>query len=88
MDRERLKNLWEQVHSSLTRKVGREALVFAFFLAVSAGFWLMQALREDYEMEVQIPVTLLNVPEGTVITQELPPQITVKVKDRGSTLFQ
>ena len=84
MDRERLQILWDNVHSSMTRKLGREALVFAFFLLVSAGFWLLQTMREEYEMEVKVPVALVNVPEGTVITQELPSEITVMLKDRGS----
>lgn len=88
MDRERLQTLWENVHSSLTRKLGREALVFTFFLAVSAVFWFMQTMREDYEMELQVPVALVNVPEGVVVTQDLPQQITVKLKDRGSSLLQ
>ena len=88
MDRERLQILWDNVHSSMTRKLGREALVFAFFLLVSAGFWLLQTMREEYEMEVKVPVALVNVPEGTVITQELPSEITVMLKDRGSMLFQ
>lgn len=88
MDRERLQNLWENVQSSLTRKLGREALVFTFFLAISTVFWLLQTLRDDYEMEVAVPVALVNVPEGTVITQELPDKIIVKLKDRGSTLIQ
>ena len=88
MDRERLRLFGENLKNFLNSKLSREVLVFAFFFAVSAGFWLLQTLHEDYEMEVEIPMTLQNVPVGIVITEELPEQIVVKVKDRGSTLFR
>lgn len=88
MDRERLQLFGDNLKAFLNSKLSREILVFAFFFIVSAGFWLLQTLHEDYEMEVQIPMSLEDVPMGTVITQELPSEITVKVKDRGSTLLR
>lgn len=88
MDRERLQLLGDNLKGFLNSKLSRETLVFVFFIIVSAGFWLLQTLHEDYEMDLQFPLTLENVPNGIVITEELPERITVKVKDRGSSLFR
>ncbi len=87
MDTERLQLLWDNLKSFLTRKVSREALVFAFFFVVSASFWLLQTLHEEYEMDLRVPMSLKNVPDETVVTEELPSMITLKVRDRGSSLI-
>ena len=88
MDRERLQLLGENLKTFLTSRVSREISVFIFFLVVSAGFWLLQTLHEDYEMTVEVPMRLKNVPNGTVVTEDLPATIDVTVKDRGSTLIR
>lgn len=87
MDRERLRLFGENIRTFLLSKKSREVLVFLFFLLVSAGFWLLQTLQEEYETEIHIPLSLSHVPTGVVITSELPSEVTVTVKDRGTTLL-
>lgn len=87
MDRARLHFISESIKTFLLSKKSRELLVFLFFLAVSATFWLMQTLHEEYEMEVHIPLTLTDIPVGVVVTTEPPSEISVRVKDRGSSLL-
>lgn len=65
---------------------GHELLVFCFFLAVSFGFWLLQALNETFEREVQVAVELENVPSDVVIIDSLPSTVSVVLRDRGLTL--
>lgn len=65
-----------------------ELLVFCFFLAVSFGFWLLQALNETLEREVNIRLELDNVPEDVVIIDSLPSSISVTLHDRGLTLVR
>lgn len=62
-------------------------MVFLFFLVVSAGFWLMQTLNDSYETEYRLPLRLTNVPQGTVITTDLPHTVQVSVHDKGTTLL-
>lgn len=62
-------------------------MVFLFFLLVSAGFWLLQTLNDSYETEIRLPLRLTNVPQGTVITTDLPNTVTVNVHDKGTTLL-
>lgn len=63
-----------------------ELLVFCFFLAVSFSFWLLQALNETLESEVQIALELENVPSDVVIIDSLPPTLHVVLRDRGLIL--
>mgnify|MGYP007047912408 FL=1 len=68
--------------------LNRQFLKFLFFVALSTCFWLFQNLSSSYEMEFEVPVKLVNVPEKAVITT--PPQSSLRVvlKDHGSTLLQ
>ena len=75
--------LWKEV---LFGTKSHELLVFSFFLAVSFGFWLLQALNETLEREVQYSVELDGVPSDVVIIDSLPSTIGVTLHDRGVTL--
>lgn len=87
MDREQLRLLRERLHDSLTSHRSRELMVFLFFLFVSTGFWLMQTLNESYETDFRLPLRLVEVPKGTVITTDPPRFITANVRDKGTTLL-
>lgn len=63
-----------------------ELLVFLFFLAVSFVFWILQALNETLEREVQVGLQLTEVPSGVVLIDSLPPSVRVTLRDRGLTL--
>ncbi|MBO7120614.1 MAG: YbbR-like domain-containing protein [Bacteroidaceae bacterium] len=63
-----------------------ELLVFCFFLAVSFGFWMLQALNETLEREINIRLELDNVPDDVVIIDSLPSSIGVTLHDRGLIL--
>ena len=73
--------------ASLLREKGRDMLVFAFFLAVSFGFWLLQKLDDTFDADIRVPLELVGVPKGTVITTPLPSEVTVTIQDRGTNLF-
>ena len=87
MDKHRLQLAYEGVKAFLLRRLGREAFVFIFFVLVSAGFWLLLTLNEDYEMDVKVPVELTGVPQEVVLTTELPASVQVRVRDKGSALM-
>ena len=73
--------------SSLLREKSRDMLAFAFFLIISSGFWLLQKLDDNIETDITVPLELVNVPNGVIITSPLPEQVTVTVRDRGTNLF-
>ena len=40
----------------------KEVLVFFFFALLAFGFWLLQSLQQEYEIELVFPVKYKNVP--------------------------
>lgn len=76
----------ERIKSFLLSHTSREFLVFLFFVFVSFCFWLLQVLNDDYETEFSVPLRLKNVPSDVVLTSELPKELRIGVKDRGTVL--
>lgn len=62
-------------------------LVFLLFVTMASAFWMIRVLNDDYEVKLSIPVRLYNVPKGVIITRNLPAQLIVKIKDRGTALL-
>ena len=65
---------------------GRKVLVFLFCIAISTGFWAVTALRDTFEVELRVPMQLVDVPDAVRITTELPSEVIVSVRDKGTTL--
>ena len=76
----------ERIRNFLLSKRSREFLVFPLFVFLSFSFWLLLVLNDEYETEVSIPFRMKNVPENVVLTSELPQDLKVGVKDRGTVL--
>lgn len=77
-----IKQRWD----SLLGPKSHELLVFCFFLAVSFGFWLLQALNETLQREVNVRLKLENVPADVVIIDSLPSTLSVTLQNRGLAL--
>lgn len=71
----------------LKSSINRNFWAFLFFLTLSAGFWLFLTLEEEYEIEIAVPVKLVNVPQNVVITTPLPSEINIKIHDHGGSLL-
>ena len=76
----------KRIKDFLFAKKSREFLIFLFFMFVSFSFWLLQVLNDDYETEYTIPLRMKNVPDNVVLTSELPSEMKITVKDRGTVL--
>lgn len=77
----------KKVKAFLRRQRWKQALIFFFFVLLSLGFWMLQSLQQDYEIELSFPVRYKNVPPEMTFTPAAPKQIKVKVKDKGSVLL-
>lgn len=77
-----------KIKDFLLGKKNREFLIFLFFFALSAVFWLLQTLNETFETEITIPLKLTNVPTNLIITSELPDELRITVQDKGSILMK
>ena len=84
--RTRNSNVLQRIRDFLLSKKSREFLIFLFFVFVSFFFWLLQVLNDDYETEFSIPIRMKNVPDNVVVISELPSELRLGVKDRGTVL--
>lgn len=75
------------VRYCLSRIWNKQFLIFLFFLALSSVFWIFQTLNETYEEDFQVPLELRNVPSNVVITTDLPENLHILLRDKGSQLL-
>lgn len=75
----------ERIRSFLLSRNSREFLIFLFCICI---FLLLVAsgVNDDYETEFSVPLRLKNVPSDVVLTSELPDELRIGVKDRGTVL--
>lgn len=59
-----------------------------FFIILSAIFWMMQIYRQKFEATQVIPIKYVNVPDSIIFVNELPKQISTRIKDDGILLFR
>lgn len=76
-----------KVRSSFRGKRKRELLTFLFFIFISSFFWVINFLKEPVEVDLLLPVRIVNVPRDILVTSELPKHIRVKIKDKGAVAF-
>ena len=65
-----------------------EFLVFLFFLFAAFIFWYLMTMNQEYEMKYKVRLELKRLPEHLVVTEELPKEIEVVLKDRGDKLVE
>lgn len=75
------------VRYCLSKVLNKQFLIFLFFLALSSVFWIFQTLNETYEYDYLVPLELRNVPSNVVITTDLPSNLHVQLRDKGSLLL-
>lgn len=81
------KSVRRKTKAFLHRQKWKEALVFSAFVLLALGFWLLQSLQQEYEIEVTIPIRYKNVPADVAFNDTVPEKITARVKDKGSVLL-
>ncbi|MDR2234437.1 MAG: YbbR-like domain-containing protein [Tannerella sp.] len=64
----------------------KETFIFLLFVLLAFGFWLLQNMQREYEIEVIIPVKYENMPTEMVSINNYPRELRVKVRDRGAVL--
>lgn len=73
-------------NAALHSSRGKDYLVFLLFLCVSYIFWLMLTLNNEIQEDLEVPVELAEVPDSITIISDIPPSISVSVRDKGSSL--
>lgn len=81
------KSTYMKIKASLIHEQWREALVFLAFVLLAFGFWLLQSLQQEYDIEISIPIRYKNIPPDIAFTQTPPDKITADVRDKGTVLL-
>ena len=79
--------IYDFVRNFLGVIFNKEFLIFLFFLCVSGAFWMMLTVTETYEAEYAVPVRMINVPKGVVVTSDMDDTVKVTLRDKGYVLF-
>ncbi len=66
----------------------RRLLTFLFFLVISAVFWFVRSLGEEYEEDLSYPVRYENFPENKILIGLVPDKFQLRVRARGFTLLR
>ncbi len=83
----KLFHTFKLVRNFLFSWMNREFLIFLFFLFLSGTFWLLMALNETYEKEVEVPFQLVEIPKNVVLTSDTTTYVRVTVRDKGFSLL-
>ena len=66
----------------------RNLVTFLFFVLISAIFWLVRSLGEEYETEVSYPVKYTNFPEDKVLIGEMPEKLKLRIRAKGFSILK
>ena len=78
----------EFVRNFLRINDGREFLVFLFFLLAAFVFWYLTTMNQEYEMTYTVKLELKNLPNNLLVTEPLPKEMKVVLKDKGDKLIE
>lgn len=76
-----------KIKTFIRRRKWQEVFTFMIFLLLSLGFWYLQTLQDEYEIEIVIPVKYKNIPADKVLTGDNPHEVIARVRDRGTVLI-
>ncbi len=78
-----MKRRWEDILSIFR---ARNVRIFLVFVLVSTLIWFIERLRQNYTVMVDVPIECVNVPEGFVVSEQLP-KIKIMITSDGTTVF-
>jgi len=81
------KSISKKIKAFFLRLGWKETLIFLLFILLAFGFWLLQNLQQEYEIEIFIPVKYRNMPIEMRSTEQYPQEIVAKVRDKGNVLI-
>lgn len=67
--------------------LSKDVLSFLVFLFLSATFWFLNALNEERELTLSLPVQYKGIPPDIQFRDRLPDEVNIKLKDQGVNLW-
>ena len=79
--------LWDKIQDRLKHSPRtRSALLYLFFVVISAMFWSFLTFNSDVQLDMEVPVEM-NLPNNVHLLAKVPDTLTVTVRDRGYRFF-
>jgi hypothetical protein len=66
----------------------RRFITFIFFVILSALFWFIRSLGEEYESKVEYPVRYIDFPENKVLVGNVPYKLQLTVRAKGFSILR
>lgn len=66
----------------------KQLFVIIICLAISTGFWFLNALGKYYTVEVKVPVKYVNLPNNKTLANVLPNEFSLKIRAHGFTILR
>jgi hypothetical protein len=66
----------------------RRFITFFFFVVLSAAFWFIRSLGEQYESKIDYPVRYINFPEDKVLVWDVPYKLHLTVRGKGFSILR
>lgn len=89
----RIKNLWQDKLGQGSDEEGyayarrEKIVVFIISFVIALSLWLMVNLSRDFNLNLNLPIELGNIPGNEALARELPEYATVSVKGEGWKLI-
>lgn len=84
----RLKALFARLWQLRQRVNSKNFLQFLTFVAIAGAFWCFVTFNNTMQQDVTVTVKLVGKPSGITFIDDIPPTITVTVKDKGTTFLK
>ncbi|MDR1407215.1 MAG: YbbR-like domain-containing protein [Tannerella sp.] len=81
------KSVLQEIRIFFNKQKWEEILIFLCFALLSAGFWYLESLQEEYEIEIEMPVKYKNVPRDVILSDDHPQNLSVRIRDKGTVLI-
>lgn len=80
-------NKLKKIKQIINSPQGKELGTYLLFLLLSASIWLIFAINDNKEINIQIPLELVDIPRDVVMLQDLPPYIEARIRDKGPAII-
>lgn len=88
MSNENNNELFSKIGKISKSSTGKNAFLFLIFLIVAFIFWLMLALNDEIQKDYVLPLEISEVPDSVTLIDNIPNNINVSVRDKGSSLVR
>ena len=72
--RHRFQTAREEINRFFHGEKWKEMLIFSLFILLAFGFWLLQSLQRDYEMEIRFPIEYDDIPSNIALSRRTRPR--------------